>query len=655
AETIEEDDGSEDELLERYVTINVSDDIFNPEEVTYVEYVDASEVLPSSNVFQSFEDAGPYLREKFNSRADVIYFSVKAPEGQEYISYYDDIQPVLYEFTGNYDEGDYYRYMDDIDSFEYILSDGYFEITIDYAYLTTLAQEQALSDEIDVVLDSLGLDGKTEIQKIYAIHKYMTDNITYDNDTLYDESYLLKYTAYAALINKTAVCNGYALLFYRMAGEAGINVRYMAGGDHAWNFVVLDGKAYYLDSTWDAGKDPNRYTYFLTGRNSFEKDHSIYNEYLCLFNEYDFSDKNYDAPMGINYFVDNMGPVKILSYYDDGHIKIMWRNNSGSNIAGYNIYVTGTDCNFNRSIISSYNSIEVDDLTPGVPYLVGVTPYALGYDSQYNVYGKTQFLKVTIGEGFQMESDGKIWYRDSAGNECKGWKKIDGKWYYFDTDNGGMKNGLIEINGKTYYLDDFSGYMRTGWVGYPTEWGITNWRYFGSDGAMKLGWFKVKDKWYYAEDNGSDVYKGFICGYGFHYIDGNYYFFNVDGSMYTGWYCKDGYWFYFGSDGVETHGWKQISGKWYYFSYDGLMQTGWQKIKNKWYYFETSGAMVTGWKKIGKKWYYFQDSGAMKTGWLKDNGKWYYLDSTGSMLVNVTSRINGKNYHFDTSGVCTNP
>ncbi|MBQ4271620.1 MAG: hypothetical protein II718_07315, partial [Clostridiales bacterium] len=50
AETGDESEPDED-LIERYVSINVSDDIFEPEEVTYVEYIDASEVSPASNVY----------------------------------------------------------------------------------------------------------------------------------------------------------------------------------------------------------------------------------------------------------------------------------------------------------------------------------------------------------------------------------------------------------------------------------------------------------------------------------------------------------------------------------------------------------------------------------------------------------------------------
>lgn len=54
-------------------------------------------------------------------------------------------------------------------------------------------------------------------------------NVKYDYENLDDTDYKLKYTAYAALLNGTAVCQGYANLLYRMALEAGIDARFISG------------------------------------------------------------------------------------------------------------------------------------------------------------------------------------------------------------------------------------------------------------------------------------------------------------------------------------------------------------------------------------------------------------------------------------------
>ena len=636
----EETGEDEEGLIERYVTIDVSDDIFETDEYTYVEYIDASEVSPASNVYQTFEAAGPYLRQQFKNRADIIKFSVKIPGDHDYLSYLSDIQPVLYEETGNPDEGDYFRYMDDLDSFEYVELNGYYEITIDYDYLTTYQQEQALGAEIDRVLDNLNVDGKTDLEKVYAIHKYMTENIKYDTDTLYDDSYLLKYTAYAALMNKTAVCNGYALLFYRMAGEAGVETRYMAGGDHAWNFVVLGGTAYLLDTTWDSGIDPSQYNYFLTGTKSFFVSHEYYPEYEYLFFEYNFSVSDYTQPFGIDELTDHMGDVTV-NRNSNGSVTLSTTPNNGSNIDGYYIQIYPA---VNNKSVFKYTgrslSYKLTGLVPGVTYEIYVYPVHNDH------FGRSQCFIVTIGEGIQGDPYGK-WYQDSNGQYYFGWKKIDDQWYYFYPL---MVKGWNTINGKKYHFDEYTGVMDTGWVSISWGGSYQFWYYFGNDGAMTTGWKKLKNKWYYFQSNGIMV-TGIQC------IDGKYYYFGQDGVMLTGWLHKDNaWWYYFCPDGSQAIGWKKISGKWYYFDEDSaIMQTGWKKISGNWYYFEASGAMVTGWKKLSGKWYYFENSGAMKTGWLKYDGSWYYLSSNGSMVVSTTVRISGKNYKFDSLGVCTNP
>ena len=69
--------------------------------------------------------------------------------------------------------------------------------------------------------------------------------------------------------NKTAVCQGYAALYYKMLKEAGYkSVRMMTSEDHAWNIVKLNGTYYNLDSTWDAGQ--TEYVFFLRGTDYFD-------------------------------------------------------------------------------------------------------------------------------------------------------------------------------------------------------------------------------------------------------------------------------------------------------------------------------------------------------------------------------------------------
>ena len=150
-------------------------------------------------------------------------------------------------------------------------------------WYTTAKQETQLTSYIkSTILPQLALNGKTTYQKVQAIYDWITRNVRYDKKNLDDNSYYLKYTAYAAAINKTAVCQGYANLFYRLANDAGIDCRIVAGlgnggsgwGGHSWNIVRMDdGKYYCLDATWDEGQ--TKYSYFLKGTTAFNTDHMV--------------------------------------------------------------------------------------------------------------------------------------------------------------------------------------------------------------------------------------------------------------------------------------------------------------------------------------------------------------------------------------------
>ena len=141
-------------------------------------------------------------------------------------------------------------------------------------WYTTAAQEKWLSDYINGTMrPQLALDTKTTYQKVEAIYDWITEKVRYDYSHLNNNSYLLQFTAYAAVRNRTAVCQGYANLLYRLANDAGIDCRIITGGNHAWNIIQMnDGKYYCMDATWDEGK--NSYSYFLKGLPEFSKTHT---------------------------------------------------------------------------------------------------------------------------------------------------------------------------------------------------------------------------------------------------------------------------------------------------------------------------------------------------------------------------------------------
>ena len=231
--------------------------------------------------------AAGYLRNALKNREPVVIISCGA-EG-------DDLQNSILRLalahTGVSNEGDalvdYQTYLLDSTAAPSGTLLRYY-----FIHRTTPAQELELEAAIDAMLASLDLDNKNDYEKIYAIYDAICKTVTYDNENLHNEAYQLKYTAYAAMINHTAVCNGYALLLYRMLLKAGIDCRYIGGkasetavDGHAWNIVKLDDLYYNCDTTWDAGAAT--YRYFLRGSTAeeFAADHIPDPEYTT--SEYD--------------------------------------------------------------------------------------------------------------------------------------------------------------------------------------------------------------------------------------------------------------------------------------------------------------------------------------------------------------------------------
>ena len=155
---------------------------------------------------------------------------------------------------------------------------------MDFHYITpeynnTAKQEKELEQKLDQVLASLNLSGMTDYQKIEAIYRYVCENVAYSEQVLNSNADPLNpsdelrvyYSAYGALVLKSTTCQGFSSLIYRMMLKAGIDCRLIAGDDHGWNMVKLNGKYYYLDATWDSALAHNGapLKYFLKGSAKF--------------------------------------------------------------------------------------------------------------------------------------------------------------------------------------------------------------------------------------------------------------------------------------------------------------------------------------------------------------------------------------------------
>lgn len=283
-----------------------------------------------------------------------------------------------------------------------------------------------------------------------------------------------------------------------------------------------------------------------------------------------------------------------------------------------------------------------------------------------------------------------------------GWVQNNGQWQYQDRDGYIVRNEWQKgADGKYRYLDS-SGYIAVStWIddeyyvgsdgimvtdswlredcSSETDSGIA-WYYFDSRGqAVKEGWKKIDDVWYYFDDVG-------VMQTG--WVDENRYYTNESGQMLTGWQLLDPpedvsydedeeeeydpftqadndgkYWYYFKSNGRKVtpdedsgneYGTVRIDGDYYCMNSDGALQYGWKNVEGgssitSYKYFKSDGKMVTGWYSLAAPrgiddssdeihWYYFNSKGVPKA------------DEDGIPTKDDLLTINGKTYLFNNVG-----
>ena len=646
------------------------------------------------------------FREKLINRESniVLYYHCDEEITQEFFSnlVHQLFQKAI-KHTGNGKEGDYLKWHCQGWTVKASISgnsnEGYdLNIFYDVSYLSSLEQEEKVDEEVSNLLKSLDLSNKTDYQKVKAIYDYICSNVTYDHDNLNDESYSLKYTAYAALINKTAVCQGYASLFYRLALDAGVDTRVIsgeAGGPHAWNIVKLNGKYYNLDSTWDAGR--STYAYFLKNTNDFD-DHVRDNDYQSneFIEEYPMWDESYTEidcnKYGHNYSepiykwsVDNMtvtaqrvcannyehveeetvtaqkivkdptctenGIITYIANFKNNAFKPQTKIVDDKKATGHKVVVDqakeatctedglteGKHCSVCKEVIKKQEVIP-----------------STGHKEALDSAKEATCTNTGLTEGIHCSICNKIIkkqeiipalghdFKDGVCTRChnqlKGqWKQSGNKWWYQYEDGTYPKNEFIAIDNKLYRFDQY-GYMQTGWFK------VNNEDYYAtSSGEIKAQWVGSGNNWYYVDADGKMVT-------GFQTISGTKYYFETNGLMKKGWFKVNGTDYYASTSGEIKAQWVGSGNNWYYVDADGKMVTGFQTIAGAKYYFAESGLMQTGWFKINGEDYYAASSGVISAQWVKSGNNWYYVDANGKMVTG-DYKINGVVNRFDINGV----
>lgn len=139
------------------------------------------------------------------------------------------------------------------------------------------ANSVEFSDAISRILKKTE-KAQNDFEKEVIIHDALCKAVVYDSEYDYRDKNSV-YSAYGALVNGHAVCEGYARAFKLLCRYAGIESILVTGNSrgvgHMWNMVNLENEWYHVDVTWDDLRQEPLHTYLNVTELYIRADHDI--------------------------------------------------------------------------------------------------------------------------------------------------------------------------------------------------------------------------------------------------------------------------------------------------------------------------------------------------------------------------------------------
>lgn len=139
-----------------------------------------------------------------------------------------------------------------------------------------------VEDARNKIIDSI--NDTSDYNKVLKIHDELVKLMDYDNS-----SSVSSHNIYGALVDNKVVCEGYAKVFKYILDSTNIDCILVSGNAtnssnkteaHMWNYVMINGKWYGVDVTWDdpviigsSKRTTIRHDYFCKGYSSFSTSH----------------------------------------------------------------------------------------------------------------------------------------------------------------------------------------------------------------------------------------------------------------------------------------------------------------------------------------------------------------------------------------------
>ncbi|MCH5190904.1 MAG: hypothetical protein J1F23_01925 [Oscillospiraceae bacterium] len=149
-------------------------------------------------------------------------------------------------------------------------------------YRNTKAESEAITKRLNAKIDEIVAKANynSDYEKELFFHDYVCENTVYDISTLDT----VGSTAYSSLLDGKAICEGYSRAMQMLLDRVGIKNYLIIGKGvsdgksepHMWNVVIIDGKEYHLDATWDDGDSSSgiSHLYFNVTDSDITKNHT---------------------------------------------------------------------------------------------------------------------------------------------------------------------------------------------------------------------------------------------------------------------------------------------------------------------------------------------------------------------------------------------
>lgn len=229
------------------------------------------------------------IRDGINRQTNIIVIENLLGKDDEYTA--DEVEMVYYLVREDYPELFWvdgygyngYTYEGDGSGTQYVesMEPAYVFADINAARTAKTKLDKKIDSALSILRGYEDFNQYCDYDKELWVHDYIARTTEYDEEAAY------RYTAYGALAEGKAVCEGYTRAFQLMLSELGIESCTITGSsdgktiDHMWNAVKLDDEWYQVDLTWDDNGDYDSdisYSYFNITQEQMQKDHKLIGE-----------------------------------------------------------------------------------------------------------------------------------------------------------------------------------------------------------------------------------------------------------------------------------------------------------------------------------------------------------------------------------------